>query len=80
MNLKKIKKDFDKLSSSEQWEWLVKTDLKEEFTLFLDNDDAFITFNCDEDGKFVLSFKDFISNAEGAYFLLEAIGVNVEGV
>ena len=80
MNLQEIKSQFDEMDEKEQWAWLVATDLKEKFTLFLDNDDSHIYFDDDNEADYVLRFKADIGNRWGIEFLLSAIGVRAEGV
>lgn len=43
-DLNNLKQEFDSMSSKQQWDWLVKTNLKDEFTLYLDNDQTFAQF------------------------------------
>lgn len=80
MELAKIKKQFDSLDEQEQWKWLIDTDLKPHFTVFLDNDDTHIYFEEDTEADYVLRFKDDIGNRQGVNNLLMALGVNVQDV
>ncbi len=80
MDLKEIKNSFDEMSCEEQWAWLVHTELKDKFKIYLDNDDTFIYFIEDTKSDYCLRFKDDIGNRGGVNYLLEALGLNVQGV
>jgi hypothetical protein len=80
MNLQEIKSQFDKMDEQEQWAWLVVTDLKKEFVLWMDNDTTSIYFKSDEDANYPLYFKDDIGNRCGVEHLLKAIGVDAQDV
>ena len=80
MNLQEIKSQFDEMNEEQQWAWLVATDLKDSFRLFLDNDNTSILFNDDEEAEHVLYFKADIGDRSGLDFLLKSIGVTAEGV
>ncbi len=80
IDLKKIKKEFDSLSAKLQWKWVVDSQLKNEFTINLDNDNTFIYFKEDKDADFIMDFKADIGDREGVECLLKGIGCNVEFV
>jgi len=76
----KIKREFDGMTAQEQYNWLVTTDLKDRFTVMLDNDGTDIFFDDDEEANYILTFKWYIGNSGGAEALLTAIGCNIQGV
>lgn len=80
MDLKEIKKSFDALDGKEQWAWLLNTELKDKFTIYLDKDDTRIYFADDTESDYCLRFKDDIGNRSGVNDLLEVIGLNVQDV
>lgn len=75
-----IKKMFDSLSENGQWLWLIHTDLKEHFTVYLDNDNTHIYFAADDNADYCMAFKNDIGDRSGVYSLIAALGVDVRGV
>lgn len=73
-DLKKVYETFENLNEKEQWEWLLKTDLKPFFNIGLDNDTTSICFDCDEEADYLMYFKSDIGNRQGVEYLLEFIG------
>lgn len=80
IDLKEIKNKFDLLTKQEQWDWLVTTDMKDQFTLYMDNDDTHIYFHNDEQADYCLRFKGYIGTSAGAYCLMKSIGINAQNV
>ena len=78
--IKSIKADFDKLSDQEQYDWLVKTELKPLFVLYMDNDDTHIYFHDDENADYCLRFKAYLGTSAGGEAIMQAIGVNAQFV
>ena len=75
-----VQKEFDRLDEQGQWNWLVTTNLKDQFVLYMDNDDTSIYFNDDEDADYVLRFKGYLGTSVGGECLMKAIGVNAQFV
>lgn len=78
MNYEKIKKDFDKMSEQEQWDFLLKN--KEIISIMLDNDNTTDTFNSEDKSEdcTLLVFKADIGNRWGVDYLLNSIGVTFQ--
>lgn len=72
---------FDKmktLSDAEKWKRLATCTLA--YTVYLDNDDTFVTLDCDDDGTYLINFDNYVGSSDGAYIALKAFGINVEHV
>ncbi len=64
------------MTAKEQWQWIISSDIKDKFTIDLDNDTTFLSFG--EDGYVIL--KSDIGNREGAIHLLESLGIKADFV
>lgn len=80
MDYKELQSSFDLMSAEQQWEWLVKTDLKDKFVIYLDNDSTVIYFSEDTEANHRMSFKEDLGNRSGVNVLLAVLGCNVEDV
>jgi hypothetical protein len=78
--IKSVKKMFDALNEQEQYDWLVKTDLKEKFILYMDNDDTHIYFDDDDQADYCLRFKAYLGTSAGGECIMSAIGVRAQFV
>jgi hypothetical protein len=83
MKIKKFNEDYSdviaelkSMSAKEQWQWIISSDIKDQFKIDLDNDTTFLSFG--ESGYVVL--KSDIGNREGTIHLLEALGIKADYV
>lgn len=78
--MKQLFNEFNKLrSDKERWLW-IKDHQSVGITIYLDNDDTFGAFDDDEDGEFRLCFVNYLGWSEGMQILLDALGIEAEGV
>lgn len=80
---RELKAEFDKLNPVKQWQFIIKN--KDKLKINLDNDQTFAIFLDEEDFESsddmnILDFDNYIGNAQGVEDLLEAFGINAEGV
>ena len=80
MDLEKIKQEFDKLTTHEQFEWLLSCEFKDKFTVFLDNDNTSILFDDDTNADYLITLKQDIGNRRGIIYLLASAGIKADFV
>lgn len=82
----KLEKEFNDLEPKDQWKWLIgHADL---FTVWLDNDTTYVTFNAAPSGNegddwphlYADDDDQWIGNAPGLDSLLGVLGFNVRSV
>lgn len=80
MEKSKLVKQFDNMTEQQQYDWLVNVQPKNDFTIYLDNDDTHIYYHDDTEADYCLRFKGFLSNGPGVELLLKSLGYNAESV
>lgn len=80
IHLKLLKEHFYKLSNDDQWVWVVETELKDKFYLYIDNDMTSVHWIDDDESEYEMIFKSDIGDRKGVMYLLDAIGIEARCV
>ena len=73
MNFEKIKSEFQALSASAQWKWIVENRAMIS-EIIVDNDNTSIFLGGDNEAYFMLLAKADCGNRSGVVYLLRALG------